>query len=331
MAWFCLWMIAIWNSEQGVGEASDRLAPAGFQGNFWGPEATRARLAGELPPLPTSPVMITWDRWGRTVLREGDIVFRLGDAQIVRGCFPLSRFIAGASGSLFSHTGIVAIEEGVPMVYDCSSIGVRCQPFEFWMLDCVGALGVKRLKPEYRRHIPGVIEDCRKEFEQQVPFDFLFRLDDAALYCLEMTEKAFRSQGLALSQPVRIGDWEHLTAYPLTTFAFLQGSELMVGQPITLEQPVYLPGNERHGVWSSPLLETVFGPELKRGHDAAPGAADHLSLRGDLELTVITAEALRRSYEELPLRWLSDQVRISHLQRLFLDDRPTRADGIVAN
>ena len=37
----------------------------------------------------------------------------------------------------------------------------------------------------------------------------------------------------------------------------------MLDQPITLEQPVYVPGNDRQGVWASPLLETVFGPEPK--------------------------------------------------------------------
>ena len=139
------------------------------------------------------------------------IVFRLGDARTVRGTFPLSRFIADASGSPFSHTGIVAIEDGTAVVYDCSSAGVQRLPFEVWILDCVGPLGVKRIKPGYRGHIPGVLDYCRSNYEQQVPFDFAFRPDDEALYCLEMTEKAFRSQGLTLSQPVPIGNWEHLT------------------------------------------------------------------------------------------------------------------------
>ena len=114
-----------------------------------------------------------------------------------------------------------------------------------------------------------MIEYCRKIFEQQVPFDYEFRMDDDALYCLELTEKAFRSQGLALSEPVRIGDWENLTSYPLTALAIPLVSRLMLERPITLEQPVYLPGNERHGVWASPLLETVFGPEPKWDQDAA--------------------------------------------------------------
>jgi hypothetical protein len=235
MGWFCLWMIALWNSEPGAREASDWTKPATWTDNFWGPDASRARLAGQLPPLPTNAVMTQWGRWGRRVLQEGDIVFRLGDARIARGLFPLSRFIARATGSPFSHTGIVAIEDGTPVVYDCSWGGDRCQPFEIWMLDCVGALGVKRLKSEHRRHIPGVIGYCGAKFEQQVPFDDGFRPDDTALYCLELTEKAFRSQGLALSQPVRIGDWEHLTGYPLTTFAILYGSGVVLHRPITLD------------------------------------------------------------------------------------------------
>ena len=87
------------------------------------------------------------------------------------------------------------------------------------MLDCVGSMGVKRLKSGHRRHIPGVLAYCRKVFEQQIPFDYSFHPDDSALYCVELTEKAFRSQGLALSDSVRIGDWEQLGRYPLTAFA----------------------------------------------------------------------------------------------------------------
>src|SRR4051794_23738952 len=250
MAWFCLWIFAMMNSEPGAGEATDWMKPPAWRGNYWGPVAMRARLAGELPPLPTNALMAQWQHWGRIVLRDGDIIFRLGDARLVRGIFPLSRFIAGASGSVFSHTGIIAVEDGTPLVYDCSSGGVQRQPFEVWMLDSVGALGVKRLKPEHRRQIPGVIGYCRLKYEQQVPFDDGFRLDDTALYCLELTEKAFRSQGLALSEPVRIGDWEHLSDYPLTASAFLYGTGLILDRPITLEQPVYLPGNEHQGMWA---------------------------------------------------------------------------------
>ena len=187
------------------------------------------------------------------------------------------------------------------MVYDCSSDGVQRQPFEVWMLDCVGSFGVKRLKPEHRHRIPGVIAYCRSKFEEQVPFDYEFRLDDAALYCVELTEKAFRSQGLVLSQPVPIGDWENLQRYPVTALATPYVTRLMLDQPITLDQPVYLPGNERQGVWASSLLETVVGPESKSEPEAPHPRDGRLSVRGDLELAVFAIGELRHPHAGPPV------------------------------
>jgi Permuted papain-like amidase enzyme, YaeF/YiiX, C92 family len=303
------WMIALANYEQGAVEPTDWMKPPGWTGNYWGPGATRDRAAGQLSPLPVDPAMARWRDWARSVLRDGDIVFRMGDARTLRGMFPLSLFIAKATGSAFSHTGIVAIEDGAPVVYDCSSPSIQRQPFEVWMLDCVGSLGVKRLKPEHRRHIPGVLAYCRKVFEQEVPFDYSFHPDDSALYCLEMTEKAFRSEGLALSEPIRIGDWEHLARYPLAALAIPYCSAYVLDRPINLEQPVFLPGNEHQGTWSSPLLEAVFGPEPKcewTTPERQPAGAK--SPWGDPELLVVVFGEVRRSYAELPVRWLCDFV-----------------------
>jgi hypothetical protein len=167
------------------------------------------------------------------------------------------------------------------------------------MLDCVGAMGVKRLRPEYRQHIPGVIAYCRAKFEEQVPFDYEFRPGDDAFYCVELTQKAFRSQGLVLSEPVRIGDWDQLGNYPLTALASPFVTGLMLEHPITLEQPVFVPGNERQGVWASSLLQTVVGPVPKAEPEAAVSRTTQLSLRGDLDLAAFAAGELRRLYDEL--------------------------------
>jgi hypothetical protein len=316
--YFIAWMIALAAYERGNAEPTDWMQPIGWTGNFWGPAATRARAAGELPPLPTSPEMARWNRWGREVLRQGDIVFRLGDARVIRGMTPLSRFIARATGSPFSHTGIVAIEDESPVIYDCAAVGIQRQPFEIWMLDSLGGVGVKRLKPELRDRIPGVINYCRAAFERQVPFDFGFRMDDDSLYCLELTEKAFRSQSLALSEPVRIGDWECLESFPLTAFLIPPVSGLVLGRPITLEQPVYVPGNERQGVWASPLLETVVRPAPSVFQDAVPDEPGRRSLRGDADLLAFTICELRRSYDQLPARLLGDLVLRMRVRRTLL-------------
>jgi hypothetical protein len=302
------WMIALATYEPGAAEATDRMKPPSWSGNYWGPAATRARSDGSLAPLQSNPEMGRWQRWGREVLRQGDIVFRLGDARVVRGMVPLSRFIARATGSPFSHTGVVAIEDGLPVIYDCSTPAVQRQPFEVWMLDSLGAPGVKRLKLEHRERIAGVMDYCRAAFERQIPFDSGFHMEDDSFYCVEFTEKAFRSQGLALSEPVRIGDWEYLASFPLTAILVPAVSGLILDRPITLEQPVYVPGNKRHGVWASPLLETVFGPAPKVFQDAAQGEPGRLNMRGDLYMLVFTFGEVRHSYDQLPAQLLGDLV-----------------------
>jgi len=248
-------------------EPTDRLVPPGWQGgNPWGPAAARAREAGELPPIPMTAAMKQWDRWGRAVLRDGDIAFRRGDAHILFGMFPFSKFIANASGSKFSHTGVVAIEGGAPFVYDSTKAGVRRQPFAVWILDNVGPMAVRRLNAENQSHVAAVLRFCREMYNRQVPFDYVLGLNDDALYCVEMTEKAFRSAGLKLSDPVRIRDMENLGKFPICTFVILQLSTLK------LDQQIYFPGNERHGIWSSPLMETVYPRPLARA-TAAPAPA----------------------------------------------------------
>ena len=109
----------------------------------------------------------------------------------------------------------------------------------------------------------------------------------------------------------------------------------MLDRPITLEQPVYVPGNERHGVWASPLLETVFGPAPKVFQDAAPGEPGGLNMRGDLDLLVFTLCEVRRSYDQLPARLLCDlvlQMRVrGPLQASEAKVQPASLDNEVAS
>ncbi|MGE3820554.1 MAG: YiiX/YebB-like N1pC/P60 family cysteine hydrolase [Isosphaeraceae bacterium] len=252
--WTTIWLITMAFGRAQGQEPTDQLVPAGWRGNPWGPEATRAREKGMIPPIVRTPSMTRWEEWGKKVLRDGDVVFRRGDARILYGHFPFSRFLANVSGSAFSHTGIVAIEGGEPVVYDTTKAGVRRQPFYVWVLDNAGPFGVKRLRPEYAAYVPKALSFCRQLFELQPPFDYDLNPDDTAYYCVEMCDKAFRKSGLPLAPPVRLGDMENIQEFPVIVFAFLQMS------PLTLDQLVYFPGNERHGIWSSPYLTTVSAP-----------------------------------------------------------------------
>ena len=252
--WTIVWMMSlVWNSHDGL-EPTDRLIPPGWQGNPWGPEATEARRTGRIPPIAVSEGMAQWDRWGKQVLRDGDILFRRGDAKLLRGHFPFSRFIANVSGSQFSHTGIASIEGGEPVVYDTTKAGVRRQPFCVWVLDNVGPFGVKRVKPESQAYAAKAVQFCRDSFARQVPFDYDLNISDQAFYCVEMSEKAYRNNGLPLAAPLKLGDMENVSQFPICVMVFLKTSNL------NLEQLVFFPGNDRHGIWSSPHLMTVYAP-----------------------------------------------------------------------
>ena len=247
-------------------EMSERLAPPGFVGNYWGPEATEAREEGKLPPIFMTPHMSRWDRWGRQFLRDGDIVFRMGDARLLHGYFPMSRFLANCSNSRFSHTGIVAIEKDGPVVYDTTRPAVARQPFSVWILDNVGSFGVRRLRPEFRGAIPQVLAYCRRVYQEQVPFDYELGLDDSALYCIELTQKAFMSAGIELCKPIRLGDMERAPEFPVCMYGLRLASQYNLEHPLDFDTLVYFPGNEHHGIWSGKQLMTVVPPTYCPGY-----------------------------------------------------------------
>jgi Permuted papain-like amidase enzyme, YaeF/YiiX, C92 family len=266
------WVLSLLLHPPREAEVSERMAPPGWQGNFWGPEATKARHEGRMPPIVATQHMARWDQWGRKVLRDGDILFRLGDARLARGYFKISQFLAKASNSKFSHTGIVAIEEEGPVVYDMTRTSVNRQPFCVWVLDNVGSIGVKRLRPEYSDAIPKVLDYCRRIFDEQVPFDYDLQLDDERLYCIEMTEKAYRSAGIELSQPIHLGDMERASEFPLQMFGLRFASKYVSEHPVTFDSLVYFPGNEHHGIWSARQLMTVVPPTFAPGY---PDQSEH--------------------------------------------------------
>ena len=104
--------------------------------------------------------------------------------------------------------------------------------------------------PEYRDRIPKVVEYLHQVFQSQPPFDYELSIDDRELYCVEMAEKAFRHAGLVLSEPVLLADMENINQFPICVLGFSNLTSLK------LDQAVFFPGNERHGIWSSPELTT---------------------------------------------------------------------------
>ena len=66
------------------------------------------------------------------------------------------------------------------------------------------------------------------------------------------------------------------------------------------------------------LLETVFDKEPPGDRKAAPGKPDGPGVHGDIEIVVYAAVAPRRSYTELPVRWLGELVQQSRVRGLVV-------------
>ena len=96
--------------------------------------------------------------------------------------------------------------------------------------------------------------------------------------------------------------------YPLAACSLLFFSGFVLDRPFTLDQPVYLPGNDRQGVWASPLLETVYSTADFEQAKRIPAATGGLSMSGDATLIVFVLRELRRSYATLPVRLVHEFV-----------------------
>src|SRR5207237_7550654 len=102
--------------------------------------------------------------------------------------------------------------------------------------------------------------------DEQVQFDYELSPDDRALYCVEMTEKAFRAAGLKLSDPIRLGDMERAPEFPVCMFGLRFASRYALPRPLTFDSLVFFPGNERHGIWSAKQLMTAIPPTYAPGY-----------------------------------------------------------------
>jgi hypothetical protein len=233
--------------------------------NPWGPEAHAARADGRLRPLFCPPDAAVWEEFARRHIEEGDLLFRYGLSNNLRGKLE-TRILTRSTASRFSHDAIAHWEGDTLFVYDSQPApeGVRKMPFAFWVMDVAdGSLVIQRLLPPYRPFIPAAIAYVEDAWERQVPFDPGMRLDDERLYCTEMIEKAFRCAGLALSDPVPIRCVPNYRRYAVLRPLIERLTEIRV------DEPAFAPGNCYFGTFGSPYLETVYDAGGGR-HDPRP-------------------------------------------------------------
>ena len=174
-------------------------------------------------------------------LKDGDIIFQSSQSG-------QSLAVQLATGSKYSHVGVVFIEDGKPYVLEAVE-PVKITPLkEFASHGDRGEYIVKRLKG-------GVTSDQVAKIKAQgrswlgKHYDLFFNWDMSRLYCSELVWKLYKN-----NVGVELGKTKKLKDYNLT-HPIVQGKlKERYGDDIPWEDPMISPG----AIFESNLLETVF-------------------------------------------------------------------------
>ena len=176
-------------------------------------------------------------------LKDGDIVFHTSrSAQSVA--------VQRATGSRYSHMGIVLLQGGRPFVFEAVST-VRYTPLAQWTARGNGGhYVVKRLRDADRLLTPGAVARLHARTSDFAgrPYDLTFEWSDGRIYCSELVWKLYQR---ALG--VRIGELQKIREFNLSDPAVRAKMRERYGDKVPMDEPVISPV----AMFDSPLLVTV--------------------------------------------------------------------------
>lgn len=172
--------------------------------------------------------------WGATYpdnLRTGDIIFQTSRSS-------QSIAVQRATGSPYSHCGVIFIRNGKPYVYEAIST-VSYTPLERWIARGNGSrFVVKRLKDADNRLTPAALQKFREVARsfQGRPYDLTFEWSDRRIYCSELVWKLYdRALG------IRVGEMQKLKEFRLNDPVVAGKLKERYGSAIPLNEPVISP------------------------------------------------------------------------------------------
>lgn len=176
-------------------------------------------------------------------VRDGDIVFQTSRS-------PQSLAVQRATGSPYSHMGMVFLRQGQPYVFEAAG-RVHYTPLAAWVARGVGAhVVIKRLRDARLLDAPAV-ERLRQEartFDGR-PYDSLFAWSDERIYCSELVWKIYQR---ALG--VELGRLQKIREFKLDDPGVEEKVRERYGRRIPLEEPAISPV----AIFDSPHLSTVL-------------------------------------------------------------------------
>lgn len=175
---------------------------------------------------------------------DGDVVFQTSQSS-------QSLAVQRATGSKYSHMGIVFIRNGKPYVYEAVA-RVQYTPLNVWMARGVGGhIVVRRLRDaSVVLNHDGIhrLRAAARQFEGR-PYDLTFEWSDDRIYCSELVWKIYhRALG------VDLGALQKIKEFKLNDPAVRQKLRERYGAHVPLEEPAISP----EAMFSSPRLITVL-------------------------------------------------------------------------
>lgn len=176
-------------------------------------------------------------------LRDGDIIF-----QTSRSAQSLA--IQRATGSRYSHMGVIFLRDGEPFVFEASA-RVQRTPLQTWIARGQGGhYVIKRLQDADMRLTPRALARARelaRSFEGK-RYDLTFEWSDRRMYCSELVYKLYeRAAG------VRIGRLQRLRDFALDDPVVRRKLKERYGERVPLDEPVISPAS----MYESPLLVEI--------------------------------------------------------------------------
>lgn len=164
-------------------------------------------------------------------LRDGDIIFQTSRSS-------QSLAVQRATGSRYSHMGLVFIRDGKPVVFEAAGT-VRYTPLDLWVARGIDRhFVVKRLRNAAGLLDAGGLERLRRESGKYAgrPYDLAFGWSDERLYCSELVWKIYRR---ALG--IGIGELQKIKDFKLSEPAVRDKLKERYGDRVPLEETVISP------------------------------------------------------------------------------------------
>ena len=161
-----------------------------------------------------------------------------------------SQEVRKATRSDFSHAVLVyKVEPDGVLLADVVKSGVARRYVTDWYSDPAKNVVIKRLKPEHRYLVPLVLFEVEKFIRKDSPYDDKFVPDDERFYCTELVDHCFRTIGYPLARRIKLKHFPE-SKILVAVGCFLAG--------IDANNEVAVVGNEKFGIYSSSMLETVL-------------------------------------------------------------------------